>query len=422
MNYIFIDTNIFLHFQDFRKIDWNNEAKGKKCTIIIAPIVLDELDEKKIGTSRIGNKARQVLNNIENLIDNAALNENVGFEVLLEKPLQKIYDENNLNFKEQDHRLIASIIDFKQKRQVSDVMLCTNDIGPRLRAKQYGITSLKLSDKYLLPDQESEIEKKIRKLEQENTKLKNKIPKIALTFDNSQEFVKIKTENFELRNYEDFKTQSLEEIKQKFPYMEHVDPYKNPLAGLTLAMALDSNQINSYNKKLDTYFKEYEDVLKQIYEREKRKKLTFEIKLQVTNSGTTPAEDVDIHLHFPDGFELFESEELDDSIELPEPPYKPKHKLDFGYHSMVSMPTISPNLDLGTNLNYNRPNIKKTNSYNVDFYRKQLKHGYSEKLENLSINFKSYTDIKNFKLDYIISAGNMPVKIEGKLNIIFDKE
>ena len=166
MKYIFIDTNIFLHFQDFRKIEWNNEAKVKECTLVIAPIVLDELDEKKIGTSRIGNKARQVLNTVENLIDKAALNESIGFEVLLEKPMQRIYDENELNFKEQDHRLIASIIDFKEKRQVGDVMLCTNDIGPRLRAKQYGITSLKLSDKYLLPEQESEIEKKIKKLEQ----------------------------------------------------------------------------------------------------------------------------------------------------------------------------------------------------------------------------------------------------------------
>jgi hypothetical protein len=421
MKYIFIDTNIFLHFQDFRKIDWNKEAKLKECTLIIAPIVIDELDEKKIGTTRIGNKAREVLNIIENLIDRATLNENVGIEVLLEKPLQKIYHVNGLNFKEQDHRLIASIIDFKQKRQVSDVILCTNDIGPRLRAKQYGITSLKLSDKYLLPDQESETEKKIRKLEQENTKLKNKIPKIALTFDNSQEFVKIKTENFELRNYDDYKTQCLEEIKQKFPYMEHADSFKNPLAGL-MAMTPDSNQINSYNKNLDKYFKEYEDAIMQIYEREKRRKLTFEINLKVTNSGTIPAEDVDIHLHFPDGFELFESDELDEEIELPEPPIKPRNKFDFSYHGIPSSSIISPQINLGTNLNFNKPTIKKTNSYIVDFDREHLKHGYSEELESLSVVFESYEEIQNFQIDYVLSAGNMPEKLKGKLNVIFIKE
>ena len=152
MKYIFIDTNVFLHFQDFRKIDWNKEAKAKECTLILAPIVLDELDEKKIGTSRIGKKARQVLKAIEDLIDKAVLNETVRFEVLLEKPMQRIYDENELNFKEPDHRLFASIIDFKEKKQVDDILLCTNDVGPRLRAKQYGFALLNLSEKYLLPE------------------------------------------------------------------------------------------------------------------------------------------------------------------------------------------------------------------------------------------------------------------------------
>lgn len=421
MKYIFIDTNIFLHFQDFRNIDWCKEAKSEKCTVIIAPIVIDELDEKKIGTTRIGNKARQVLNIIENLIDKAFLNDNVGFEVLLKKPVQKIYDENDLNFKEQDHRLFASIIDFKQNRQVSDVILCTEDIGPRLRAEQFGITSLKLSDKYLLPDQESETEKKIKKLEQENTKLKNKIPKIALTFEDSQEFAKIKTENFELRNYDDFKTQYLEEIKKKIPYMEHVDPFKNPLAGL-ITMMPDINQINSYNKNLDKYFKEYEDVIMQIYEHEKRRKCTFEINLKITNSGTIPAEDIDIHLHFPDGFELFESDELDEEIDLPEPPIKPRNKLDFSCHGIPTSSIISPQFNLGTNLNFNKPTIKKTNSYIVDINREHLKHGYSEVLESLSVVFETYEEIQNFKIDYVLSAGNMPEKIEGKLNVVFIKE
>ncbi len=422
MIYIFLDTNIFLHFQNFREIDWISESKEEKCTIVVAPIVLDELEEKKIGTNRIGNKARQVLNYIENLIDSPKINENVDFKVLLDKPLRKIYEENDLDFKEHDHRLIASIIDFKQKRQVENIVLCTNDIGPRLRAKQYGIASLKPSEKYLLPEQESELEKKVKKLEQENIRLKNRIPKIDLTFEDSKEFVKFKAEDFELCNYEDFKAHNLGKIKQKYPYMEHIDPYKDPIAALTSSMAPDSNQINLYNKKLDAYYKEYEDSLGQFFEQEKRKKLTFEIKLQVTNSGKIPAEDVDIHLHFPNGFELLESDKTEKFIELPEPPYKPKHKLDFGCYRSSIIPTIPSSLNLGTNLNFNRPKIKKTNSYNVDFYRKYLKHGYSTKLESLSIVFDSYKDIKNFNLDYILSAGNMPEKIEGKLNVIFDKE
>ena len=205
MTYIFIDTNIFLHFQDFQKIDWLTEIAVEKCTIVVAPIVLDELDEKKIGTSRIGNKARQVLNQIERLIDNPQIADNIAFEVILDKPLQNIYEENGLNFLEQDHRLIASIIDFKQKRSVKNIVLCTNDIGPRLRAKQFSIGTLKLSDKYLLPTQESEEEKKLRKLEQENQKLKNRIPELSLRFEDLNEFQKFDTKDIRAKNYNDFK-------------------------------------------------------------------------------------------------------------------------------------------------------------------------------------------------------------------------
>lgn len=422
MTYIFIDTNIFLHFQDFQKINWLTEIAVEKCTIVVAPIVLDELDEKKIGTSRIGNKARQVLNQIESLIDNPQITDNVAFEVILDKPLQNIYEENGLNFLEQDHRLIASIIDFKKKRSVENVVLCTNDIGPRLRAKQFSIGTLKLSDKYLLPTQESEEEKKLRRLEQENKKLKNRIPKLSLRFGDLNEFQKFDTKDISTKNYNDFKRNRIIEIKAKYPYLEHIDPFKNPLASLTMGLSLTADQINSYNKKLDEYYYEYEKVLDQIFEQEIKKSLTFEIKLKLINEGSSPAEDVDLHLHFPDGFELLESNHIEDEIELPEPPYKPKHKLDFGQFQMSGLGTYMPNINIGNNLNFNRPSIKKTNSYDVDFSRKQLKHGYSEDLEELSIIFDSYADIQNFKFDYEISAGNLPEMIKGKLNVIFNKE
>jgi predicted ribonuclease YlaK len=67
MKYIFLDTNIFLHFQDFEKIDWLSESFSKACKLIIPPVVIDELDEKKIGTNKIGNHARKILNRFEQL-------------------------------------------------------------------------------------------------------------------------------------------------------------------------------------------------------------------------------------------------------------------------------------------------------------------------------------------------------------------
>jgi len=211
----------------------------------------------------------------------------------------------------------------------------------------------------------------------------------------------------------------LDEFKSGFPYLEAIDPYKNPLALNTQSMyALTVDQIDSYNRKLDDFYLEFESTLDDIIENKTKKNFTFKIELVLNNIGNIPAEDIDIHVHFPDGFELFESDEIDDEINLPEPPHMPKNGLDFSFPIMDYSP-INSIEKIKDNINYNDPTIKKTNSYDVDFHRNNLKHGYSENLESLSIVFKSRTDIENFKIDYEISAGNMPNKLKGQLNVIF---
>ena len=84
MKYIFLDTNIFFHFQYFETIDWLSEVSTSECKLMISPIVVDELDEKKIGTNKLSNKARKVLNRLEELmdVDNAQIQEKVFIEVI----------------------------------------------------------------------------------------------------------------------------------------------------------------------------------------------------------------------------------------------------------------------------------------------------------------------------------------------------
>ena len=125
MKYIFLDTNIFLHFQDFEKIDWLYESSSKACKLVIPPVVIDELDEKKIGTNKIGNRARNILNRFEQLaeMEDSKIKENIDFEILLLKPSREIYETNDLNFDEKDHRLIASMIQFSEVCDLDKILL-----------------------------------------------------------------------------------------------------------------------------------------------------------------------------------------------------------------------------------------------------------------------------------------------------------
>ncbi len=420
MKYIFLDTNIFLHFQDFEKIDWLSESVSKACKLVIPPVVIDELDEKKIGTNKIGNRARNVLNRFEQLseMEEAKINENIEFEILLLKPSREVYETNNLNFDEKDHRLIASIIQFSQKYSLSDILLCSNDIGPRLRAKMFNIKSLKLDSKYLIPNQVSEEEKRIRQLERENQILKTRIPKLDVLFLDETKFQKMKIPQKDYSNFEDFKAQKLKEIKIENPYMETTNPYDNALSQLT---TLDPSRIRKYNNELDEFYSEYENTLDKIFEYEKKEMLSFKIQFVIKNSGNSPADDIDLHLHFPDGLELIESSEKEEYPSLPSPPYKPKHAFDLGHSAFPILTPFHNPITPNTSLNFNSPSIKKTNSYDVDFSRNNLKHGYSEQLEELTIIFDSESSIKNFQIDFELSAANMPDKLVGKLNVLFEE-
>ncbi len=48
MNYIVLDTNIFIHFRDFDQINWSElVGNNQDYIILIPPTVIDELDRHK---------------------------------------------------------------------------------------------------------------------------------------------------------------------------------------------------------------------------------------------------------------------------------------------------------------------------------------------------------------------------------------
>jgi len=423
MKYIFIDSNILIHFKEFESIDWLEEISGTECTIVIAPIVIDELDRKKIGTDKLSNRARKALIKIEALSEkmNSEIRSHVFIEIVHKKPTKALFRKYDLNADEPDQRLIGTILQFKIDRKTDEVLLCTNDIGPRLRAKPYNIGSIKLNEKYLIPHQISELEKKLKQLEDENRMLKNSIPVVSLHFEGNKKFLEFKRWDKKSVDENSFIETSMKELKSKYPLLEIEDMNQNLNAIAQLAKSLGSpseEQVKNYNSKLFEYFEEYKRWLKEFYKYKISKTLTFRIALFISNTGTKPAEDLDINLHFPDGFELYDNSSIPNIQSAPNPPFKPTSKLDFGKISVAAVGN-SKSSHKDANFNFNRPIIKKTNSYDVNFPIATLKHGITESLEELLVVFANTDMVKNFKIDYKLNVANIPKVVEGKLNIKF---
>lgn len=176
MTYIFIDTNIFIHFRDFEEIDWPS-VSGKRgpITLLIAPIVIDELDRHKYySNKKIANRVKKLLPRIEAILENKSSCRYV-LHYIPSRPLDETFSDNKLDRKEQDDSLLATIIEFQHLVTTNNnhtIVYVTNDVGPRLKAKTLAIETIKLPDDHQLPIELDETEKENKALQKELAKKK----------------------------------------------------------------------------------------------------------------------------------------------------------------------------------------------------------------------------------------------------------
>jgi hypothetical protein len=429
MQYLFLDTNIFIHFIDFEQIDWSSETQSSdKVIITIAPIVIDELDKHKYNKSnRISNRIKKLLPKIENSIENPDLLK-YQIKIIDKRPSEETFRENHLDKTEQDDSLLAAIIEFKQYINDGDrIIYITNDFGPRLKAKSLSIDTSKPDAKYLLANEPDETQAKLNTLQKELNELKYKSPNVTLTFFDKSNFSIFKREELEYSR-KTFIAKEIENVKNQTPFLIYTPPdkdlYKNPLLAFNTnpLLSLSEEQINNYNNELSEYLRKYEEYAGELFEAFNFMKNSIEIKFILENRGTAPAEDIDIEIHFPDGFELLSEEELPIIRRKPDPPYKPKNRMDHNFQFSAlanSIPNLNTNFNLGS-IKLNMPTIKKTNSYNVNYHLNALKHNQIYELEPLYAKFEDIATAKGFQIDYKLIISNIAMPIIGQLNINFE--
>jgi len=115
------------------------------------------------------------------------------------------------------------------------------------------------------------------------------------------------------------------EIKEEYPHMiiEEKKTY-NPFATLASLSLITKDQVEQYNSQLDLFYSRYSAYLNSFYDFELKNNLSIKIQLFLTNNGNTPAEDVDVYCHFPDGFNIIDEDDNEDPLDEPVPPSTPK--------------------------------------------------------------------------------------------------
>jgi rRNA-processing protein FCF1 len=146
-----LDTNDFLHYQRFDKISWAS-LYGDAARLLIPHVVVDEIDTKSYGVgTKIARRARGVYRVLEGYLDQidadgyATLADGTTLEILADEPGHRRMPNN-------DDEVVARAAFVQQAIAPSKVTVITRDIGMRTRARTRLLNAEKLSDKYLIPE------------------------------------------------------------------------------------------------------------------------------------------------------------------------------------------------------------------------------------------------------------------------------
>jgi hypothetical protein len=414
--YLFLDTNIYLHYKPVQELEL--DRFGPDCTLVVPRIILGELNKHKDSHSsrRIRNRARAICKEIHVWSDAKTVSENLAFEFLM-KPSSP--EKHNLDPSSNDDRFLADILE--HPAPADDKVLLSNDSNLQLTAKHLGIIVEEIDDRFMLPAEPDPAEIEVRQLRRELDQLRNARPKleVGLAVEDSHLEVEpnpvfplrnnaseLTDEEIELKVAE--KRRSLEEMRIAMPTQSIVASH--------LSMGLSPEDIDAYNQELDAYPEKYHEYL--LARRRFMLQPMYCFAIGIANTGTAPAQNIDIYLHFPDGFALYEEENVPDGPEEPAYPTKPMSiperiarnaclvREDFRYPS--------PRLNLPTTFS-----LRRTDSYNVEDSFQVLKHNERVCLPELFLQFPSLEAAKPFRCDYRVTVDNLPEEIKGSINFQF---
>jgi PIN domain len=447
---VFLDTNIIVHYQSFDQVDWLKITEADAVKIIITPVNIRELNTIKDSPAHLWfrKRAQDILTKISRLIDDSlsvTLNANIELQVEHRDPLVD-FGVYHLDQRIQDDNLIASILMLRQEMPDANIVLITADDGVTLlaKARPHGIRTIRMPQELRLPEELNVDREKIKELEQKIREITAAMPRLSLAFENGDQHTTFSLARPLILPSTYEKDQKLEEIKQKYPRSKSqgdlsvgdsdlstsISEISKALQVLQGWAAADQSAITIYNTELDEFYVAYSEYLFHETNYENLSRRMIVLPIWILNDGTAPADDIDIHMHIPEGLQIFTEKNIPKPPNAPTPP-KLKTKYDLITERMgINVPLHSLSHDYyrdNSSLppqtrNVSAPSIRRTKSYEVRIHVERIKHTFRSPFDPLFLLFDSFESAEPFHLDYSIVAANVPTETSGQLHIIVEKE
>lgn len=339
MKYIFLDTNIYLHFQDFEQIPWNEIVKDDAFALVIPDKVVAEIDKVKDGQpGKIKDRAKKISRKFADYL--LYEKENRRFKVIpSEDPTMEFLVNNRLDWTKSDHIIIGSILCFNQ---IEDSVAISHDNGFLMTAKRHGIKFICMPEKYIRANEKSDAEKERDEYKRALEEANNRYPDLKITFDNGSSVLNITRPT--LFDIEEMVSAKVNEIKAEHPYLYRQPKEKHetketpiPIENLVKSdfnslakmlrlsipkidplLMVSDERIAEYNQELDEYFEECQEYYHLVYLRKWLQEQMSKLSFKLVNLGTAMSGEMLICLQFPKELSLY-NEKCSKKIEIKKP-------------------------------------------------------------------------------------------------------
>lgn len=303
MKYLFLDTNIFLHYQWFEDIPWERIVNDDY-TVVVVPIVQDELDDKKdYAKERIQKRARKVSSSLFGFL--MGQKECKVKIVRCKDPIPTQQDRERMDLSKNDYKIILSALQSGYDKK--DIIIVSSDNNVLFHARDFGLGFILMDDVYRLPPEKTEIEKQKEELERELHEERDKRPQPYLTFKNSKKTISF--QRFIQPNISAIIEEKMAEAKKEIPekVLQEDSGVKSELANTLLQ--LQGAWYPRYNEDRKLYLEEQRAYLELKCEKDALENRFAQISFELHNSGKGPTGEEIIYLLFPDTLRLYSKKE-----------------------------------------------------------------------------------------------------------------
>jgi hypothetical protein len=414
--HVFLDTMIFLQFRSLLEVDWCEVLHSDSVRLLLAPVVLREIDNHKNfgSSSRLRRRARAASSQLYGLLSKSPeATVRPGVVLCRWTKLPTIdYAAHDLDPSCNDHMLLASALSYSREHTGVGTVVLSEDAGVRLRALDLGLQTFTLPEHLRLSEEPDPDQAEIARLRKRVAELSTPpTPDLSLTFEGEATHLHIQLQPDSPRLDID---EEMRSIRARVPLDAH-SPL-NTLGVLPFSTA-------GYNAALHRFYADYETYLGLRRDHRSLQDRTIRLTLYLWNRGRAPAKEIEIAVEFPDGIAVLLEEHLEKAPKEPQPPDRRSYDSSaMGSAQLVmgnrSVPDISDLLRPRVRLNIDGPRILAGSSVRTGWRVAHLRHTESMYIGDIFARFAARSEVRSFHVSYTAIAENTPSKAEGKLHLV----